>query len=165
MLATLNLVEKHIANSGYEDILPQFASFSGKYEPVFLWQRTRDISGRPHVIPVATKTSPLTADQFSWTNGKFSILSKYKYRCHNAYSQLIHTGETGWLGWAMVLGSFQCRGVLLLLHIVGQGPAVLAAGAGRVGYILFIFFIYLPFLTSCLLGGGWTWLEYCGFGC
>ena len=30
----------------------------------------------------------------------------------------------------MVLGSFQCRGVLLLLHIVGQGPAVIAAGAG-----------------------------------
>ena len=24
-------------------------------------------------------------------------------------------------------------GVLLLLHMVGQGPAVLAAGAGRVG--------------------------------
>ena len=35
----------------------------------------------------------------------------------------------------MVLGSFQCRGVPLLLHIVGQGPAVIAAGAGRVGYI------------------------------
>ena len=29
----------------------------------------------------------------------------------------------------------QCRGVLLLLHIVGQGPAVLAAGVGWVGYI------------------------------
>ena len=43
----------------------------------------------------------------------------------------------GWLDWAMVLGSFQCRGVLLLLHIVGQGPAVLAEGAGRVGYIFF----------------------------
>ena len=42
---------------------------------------------------------------------------------------------TGWLGWAMVLGSFQCQGVLLLLHIVGQRPAVLAAGAGQVGYI------------------------------
>ena len=41
----------------------------------------------------------------------------------------------GWLGWAMVLSSFQCRGVLLLLHIVGQGLAVLAAGAGRVGYM------------------------------
>ena len=34
----------------------------------------------------------------------------------------------------MVLGSFQCQGVLLLLHLVGQGPAVLAAGAGGVGY-------------------------------
>ena len=56
----------------------------------------------------------------------------------------------GWLGWAMVLGSFQCRGVLLLLHIVGQGPDVLAAGAGRVGYIFYIFhlsslFNILPF--------------------
>ena len=60
----------------------------------------------------------------------------------------------GWLGWAMVLGSFQCRGVLLLLYIVGQEPAVLAAGAGWVGYICFIFFIYLPFLMSCLLGDG-----------
>ena len=39
----------------------------------------------------------------------------------------------------MVLGSFQYWGVLLLLHIVGQGPAVLAAGAGRVGFIFFIF--------------------------
>ena len=31
----------------------------------------------------------------------------------------------GWLGRAMVLGSFQCWGVLLLWHMVGQGPAVL----------------------------------------
>ena len=43
---------------------------------------------------------------------------------------------TGWLGWAMVLGRFQCRGVLLLLHIVGQGPAVLASGAGD-GWAIF----------------------------
>ena len=61
---------------------------------------------------------------------------------------------SGWMGWAMMLGSFPCRGVLLLLLIVGQGPAVLAAGAGRVGYIFFIFFIYLQFLMSCLLGDG-----------
>ena len=40
----------------------------------------------------------------------------------------------------MVLGSFQCQGVLLLLHIVGQGPAVLAAGAGQVGCIFFCIF-------------------------
>ena len=26
------------------------------------------------------------------------------------------------LGRAMVMGSFQCRGVLLLWHVVGQGP-------------------------------------------
>ena len=42
----------------------------------------------------------------------------------------------------MVLGSFQSRGVLLLLHIVGQGPAVLAAGSGRVGYICLFFYIF-----------------------
>ena len=55
----------------------------------------------------------------------------------------------GWLGWAMVLGSFPCRGVLLLLHIVGQGPAVVA---GWVGYIFFIIF-YLSFLSNVLSFG------------
>ena len=44
---------------------------------------------------------------------------------------------SGWLGRAMVLGSFQCWGVLLLWQMVGQGPAVLAAGAGLVGYVFF----------------------------
>ena len=44
------------------------------------------------------------------------------------------------LGWAMVLGSFRCRGVLLLWHMVGQGPAVLAVGAGWVDYVFFVFF-------------------------
>ena len=48
-------------------------------------------------------------------------------------------GLSGGWGWAMVLGSFKCRGVLLLLHIVGQGPALLAAVAGRVGYIFYVF--------------------------
>ena len=61
----------------------------------------------------------------------------------------------------MVLGSFQCRGVLLLWHMVGQGPAVLAAGAGRVGCFDFLIFFssglsYLPFLMPNLLGDGWT---------
>ena len=37
---------------------------------------------------------------------------------------------------AMVLGSFQCRVVLLLWHIVRQVPAMLAAGSGWVGYVL-----------------------------
>ena len=58
-----------------------------------------------------------------------------------------------------VLGSFQCRGVLLLLHIVGQGPAVLVAGAGRVGYLFFfiiiiiIIIIHLPSISNVLSFG------------
>ena len=70
------------------------------------------------------------------------------------------------VGRAMVPGRFQCRGVLLLWHMVGQGPAVFAAGAGRVGrffFFLFCFFFfkssrlsYLPFLMPHLLGDGWT---------
>ena len=50
-----------------------------------------------------------------------------------------------------MLGSFLCRGVLLLLHIVGQGPAVLAVGAGRVDYIFYIF--HLSFLSNVLSFG------------
>ena len=47
--------------------------------------------------------------------------------------------------------------------MVGQGPAVLAAGAGWVGYVLFIFksrLSYLPFLMPHLL----DILKYCGLG-
>ena len=66
---------------------------------------------------------------------------------------------SGWLGRAMVLGSLQCRGVLLLWYMVGQGPAVLAAGAGRVGYVFFFFLILSilsSFLMPHLLGDGLT---------
>ena len=53
----------------------------------------------------------------------------------------------------MVLGSFQCRGVLLLWHMVGKGPAVLAAGAGRVGcfFICFISSILSSFSNASSL--------------
>ena len=61
--------------------------------------------------------------------------------------------DSGWLGWAMVMGSFQCRGVLLLSHIVEQGPALLAAGVGRVGYIFYIF--HLSSLSNVLSFGRW----------
>ena len=59
----------------------------------------------------------------------------------------------------MVLGSFQCQGVLLLWDMVGQGPAVPAVGEGWVGYVLLFFksrLSYLPFLMPHLLGDGWT---------
>ena len=67
----------------------------------------------------------------------------------------------GWLGGAMVLGSFKCLGVLLHLHIVGQGSAVLAAGARWVGCFSFLIFSshlsYLPFLMPHLIGDGWKY--------
>ena len=44
----------------------------------------------------------------------------------------------------MMLGSFQCRGVLLLWHMVGQGPAGLAAGAGRWVVLLCLFHLIYP---------------------
>ena len=65
----------------------------------------------------------------------------------------------GWLGRAVVLGNFQCWGLLLLWHMVGQGPAMLAAGAGRVGSF-FIFssrLSYFPFQMPHLLGDCWTY--------
>ena len=73
----------------------------------------------------------------------------------------------GWLGQAMVLGSFQCRGVLLLWHMVGQGPAVLAAGAGRVGcfsYFVYISSILSSFSNASSVGRRLNILKYCGLG-
>ena len=69
------------------------------------------------------------------------------------YGPLVYSLTSMWFGWVMVLGSFQCRGVLLLLHIVGQGPAMLVAGAGRVGYIFYIF--HLSSLSYVLPFGRW----------
>ena len=60
-------------------------------------------------------------------------------------------------GWdrAMLLGSFQCRGVLLLWYMVGQGPAVLA---GCFFVCLFhLMYPILVFLMPHLLGDGWTY--------
>ena len=47
---------------------------------------------------------------------------------------------------------FQCRGVLLVWMIVGQGPIVLAVGAG--GGLFRYFFSYLSFLLSFSLSLG-----------
>ena len=58
----------------------------------------------------------------------------------------------------MVLGSFQCRGVLLLWHMVGLGPAVLAAGAGLVG------FFPSRLSNASSLGRRLDILKYCGLG-
>ena len=78
--------------------------------------------------------------------------------------QNLNSSENFWLSYLPaslmeIRSKFQCRCVLLLWHMVGQGPAVLAAGAGWVGYVLFIFksrLSYLPFLMPHLLGDSWT---------
>ena len=52
----------------------------------------------------------------------------------------------------MVLGKLQCRGVLLIWIIVGQGPIALAVGAG--GGWFGHFFSRLSFLSSFSLSLG-----------
>ena len=60
--------------------------------------------------------------------------------CHVFHIRYANTIKYWVVGLGDGAGCFHCRGVLLLLQILGQGPAVLAAGAGRVGYI----YIYFP---------------------
>ena len=62
--------------------------------------------------------------------------------------------ELGVFGWCEGAGvNFQCRGVLLIWIIEGQGPIALAVGAG--GGCLDIFsFVYLFSLLSPSLGDG-----------
>ena len=49
---------------------------------------------------------------------------------------------------AMVLDDFQCQGVILIWIIVGQGPTVLAVGAGSGCFYIFLssitFLVFLP---------------------
>ena len=81
----------------------------------------------------------------SWTSDDriyiiSAVLDKINKQINGGMQETVSIRLFGWLGRAMVLGNFQCRGVLLLWHMVGQGPAVLAAGAGWVGYVFFVFF-------------------------
>ena len=53
--------------------------------------------------------------------------------------------------------NFQCRGVLLVWMIVGQGPIALAVGAGRGGCLDIFSLIYLfSFLSTSLWERGWS---------
>ena len=54
----------------------------------------------------------------------------------------------------MVLGNFQCQGVLLIWIIVGQGPAALAVGAGGACLKLFFSRLSFAFSVSLSLGDG-----------
>ena len=63
-----------------------------------------------------------------------------------------------------MLGSFQCWGVLLLWHMVGQGSTVLAAGG--TGGLYFFFPSGLSYLLSNVssVARRLDILRYCGLG-
>ena len=66
----------------------------------------------------------------------------------------------------MVLDSFQWQDVLLLWHMVGQWPAVLAAGAGLFVCVLFLFIssILSSLSNASSVGRQLDILKYCGLG-
>ena len=79
----------------------------------------------------------------------------------------------GWLGRAMVLGSFQCRGVLLLWHMAGACCACSRCGTGGLFFLFFFccFFFFvchlsiLPSFSNALsLGRRLHILKYYGLG-
>ena len=108
-------------------------SHTGQY---FTW-----LSG--NIYSQKSKDHPKSCDNYfvvQYFEINFGTLNESTIKHQSCASAGIwHSACTWWLGWAMVLGSFQRWGVLLLLHIVGQGPAMLAAGARRVGYRFCIF--------------------------
>ena len=76
-----------------------------------------------------------------WTMWYGSIVSFHCLRVSISQTQELQkpSYKCRWLGRAMVLGSFQCWGLLLLWHMVGQGTAVLAASAEWVGCFFVVF--------------------------
>ena len=119
--------------------------FSTRFQNWYLSTIESDTS-----IPLSQSTKNLEA--LEWSNGArklsvprclletgmgkvgcFYFLLSHLFISYLSFFSLISWSRpdmTGWLGRAMILGTFQCQGVLLLWHIVGQGPAVLIAGAG-----------------------------------
>ena len=69
----------------------------------------------------------------------------------NKYFYLVSVFSVGGgrvVRWCLV--SFQCRGVLLIWSRVGQGPIVLAVGAGRDCLDIFSFVYHFSFLSPSL---------------
>ena len=134
--------ERHISNAYKEDTLVSnyvLCHFWG--EICICYRLASGVSADG--LKFATRTYITQEFDSKMSKTKFTKLAKWTRKKKKIWCRSVVLDN--FLG-AMVLDSFQWRGVLLLLHIVGQGPAV---GAGRVGYI-FIFFTYLPFLLSCL---------------
>ena len=68
--------------------------------------------------------------------------------CHEKNSNLLSTPKGRWSGGALVLGKLPVPGRLTIWITVGQGPTVLAVGAG--GDCLDIFTLIYPFFPLSL---------------
>ena len=71
------------------------------------------------------------------------------------------TQAWGWSSSAKVLGKLQCRGVLLIWIIVGQGPIALAVGAGGGCLDIFSLIYHFSFLYPSLWETARYRLKYC----
>ena len=60
--------------------------------------------------------------------------------------------------------NFQCRGIQLILIIVGQGPTALTVGAGRGCLDIFILVYHFTFLSPSLWETARYRLKYCRKG-
>ena len=79
---------------------------------------------------------------------------------HAMASSVIDKGGGGRLmRWCWV--NFQCRGVLLVLITVGQGPTALAVGAGGSCLDIFSLFYHFSFLSPSLWETARYRLKYC----
>ena len=117
-----------------------------------------------------------------WPSAGKEVIWFFRFYCvtlcsHNSLIRLHSSLRV--VGSAMGLRSFQCRGILLLWHMVGQGPAVLAAGAGQVCcffccccfffccccfVLFFISSILSSFSTVSSLGRRLGIPKFCGHG-
>ena len=85
------------------------------------------------------------------------------FHCMNVRLQLTYNSYAMWGGrvvqrcWV----NFQCRGVLLIWIIVGQGPIVLAVGAGGGCLDIFPLIYHFSFLSPTLWETARYRLKYC----
>ena len=134
--------------------------------------------------PTETKWDDVAETQSKrFPQSQIILVANYSFRCISTLYVLIHKQRSykllsGWLGRAMVLSSFQCRGVLLLWHMVGQG--LLCLQQVRYGWAVFFFFFFFFFLlflfcyfissiqssfsNASSLGRRLEILKYCGLG-
>ena len=90
-----------------------------------------------------------------------SVFEPLKFDCNSLFYKGFHCGTRGGrvVRWCWV--NFQCRGVLLIWSRVGQGPTVLAVGAGGGCLDIFSLVYHFSFLSPSLWETARYRLKYC----